>query len=201
MVRKEGRKPTKALWIFCEGKTEKLYFDKLKFEERISRLRIKSFQSGYRNADGIVKEAADFINKADFQEGDLIACVFDRDANSNEQLKRAKSIGEAKGVLISFSNPCFEYWILCHYGYFPSRYEQRDIINKINGLITDYKKNDPDLYSKTKNKIQDAVTNAERIKNEHTRKKTIIISRESNPLTLVFELVKIIDKFRYSKRH
>ncbi|MBI3027677.1 RloB domain-containing protein [Candidatus Woesearchaeota archaeon] len=196
MVRKRGRKPTKALWIFCEGKTEKLYFDKLKFEERISRLRIKSFQSGYRNADDIVKEAADFISKVDFQKGDLIACVFDRDANSNEQLARAKATGENKDILISFSNPCFEYWILCHYGYFAGQYEQRDIIAEITSRITNYKKNDPDLYSKTKNKIQDAINNADKIKNKHTKEKTIILSRESNPLTLVFELVNIIDKFR-----
>lgn len=196
MVRKKGRKPTKALWIFCEGKTEKLYFDKLRFEERISRLRIKSFQSGHKNADGIVNEAIDFIDKRDFQEGDLIACVFDRDANSNEQLKRAKTIGETKGILISFSNPCFEYWILCHYGYFPSRYEQREIIPQISALITNYKKNDPELYSKIKNKIQDAVNHADRIKNKHIKENTIIISRESNPLTLVFELVKAIAKFK-----
>lgn len=195
MVRREGRKPTKALWIFCEGKTERLYFDKLRFEERISRLRIKSFQSGYKNADGIVKEAIEFINKRDFQVGDLIACVFDRDANSNEQLTKAKTIGEANNILISFSNPCFEYWILCHYGYFPSRYEQKDIITKISDKII-YKKNDPELYSKIKSKIQDALNNAERIKNKHIKEKTIIISRESNPLTLVFHLVNIIGQFK-----
>jgi len=196
MVRKEGRKPTKALWIFCEGKTEKLYFDKLRFEERISRLKIKSLQSGYKNADGIVKEATDFISRRDFQEGDLIACVFDRDANSNEQLKKARSIGETKGILISFSNPCFEYWILCHCGYFAGQYEQGGIIAEITSRITNYKKNDPDLYSKTKNKIQDAINNAEKIKNKHIKEKTIILSRESNPLTLVFELINTINKFR-----
>ena len=197
MVRKEGRKPTKALWIFCEGKTEKLYFDKLKFEERINRLRIKSFQSGYRNADGIVKEASDFINKADFQEGDLIACVFDRDANSNEQLTKAKATGEKKEIIISFSNPCFEYWILCHHGYFAGRYEQKEIIAEITSRIKNYQKNDSDLYSKTKNKIQDAINNAEKIKNKHIKEKTIIISRESNPLTLVVELIKSINEFKY----
>lgn len=196
MVRIERRKPTKALWIFCEGKTEKLYFDKLKFEQRINRLRIISFQSGHKNADGIVKEAIDFMKKRDFQEGDLITCLFDRDANLDEQLKRAKTIGEAKGILLSFSNPCFEYWILCHYGYFPSKYEQKELISKISDFITGYKKNDPDLYSKTKDKLQNAINNAEKIKNKHAKETTDIISRHSNPSTLVFELIKIIDNFK-----
>jgi len=89
MVRRRGRKPTKTLWISCEGKTEKIYFDKLKFEERISRLKIKSIESGYKNADGIIREVLDFAQKGrDFQEGDLLAAVFDRDANTNEQLHK-----------------------------------------------------------------------------------------------------------------
>jgi len=197
MVRRRGRKPTKTLWISCEGKTEKIYFDKLKFEERISRLKIKSIESGYKNADGIIREVLDFAQTGrDFQEGDLLAAVFDRDANTNEQLHKAKSMAENNNILVSFSNPCFEYWILCHYDYFPSQYEKRELINKIKKFISGYKKNDPELYSKTKNRIAHALKNAKRIKDKHTRENVILISRESNPLTLVFELIKKIDSFR-----
>ena len=196
MVRTEGKKPTQTLWIFCEGRTEKLYFDKLKFIERISRLKIKSFESGHKNADGITQEALDFIRLRDFQEGDIVACVFDRDSNTNEQLRNAKSIAENGHVFISFSNPCFEYWILCHYGYFPSSYEKDNLIAKLNECMGNYEKADSELYSKTKNEIHVAISNAERIKNEHFNRGNNLISKDSNPITLVFELIKTINNFK-----
>ena len=197
MIRRRRRKPTKTLWIFCEGKTEKLYFKKLKFEERINRLKIKSIESSHKNADGIIQEVLDFVRKSrDFQEGDLLAAVFDRDANTNEQLRKTKSIAKNKGIVLSFSNPCFEYWILCHYGFFPNQYGKTELINKIKEFISDYRKNDPGLYSKTKSRLSNASDNAKGIEDKHRREQVTLISRESNPITLVFKLIKKIDNFR-----
>ena len=197
MVRQPGEKPTKALWIFCEGTTEKLYFDKYRFEERIGRLKIKSVKTGYTNANGIIQKAINFAkNNRNFQTGDLIACVFDRDANTNNQLEKAKSLAENEGIFLSFSNPCFEYWILCHYGYFPSVYEVNEVIDKIKGFSPDYKKNDPELYSKTCDKLTIAKNNAKRIQKTHEDKNTELISRESNPLSLVFHIIDKINEFK-----
>lgn len=195
-MRKRGNKSTKTLWIFCEGKTEKLYFDKLKFDRRISRLKIKSKESGYKNADGIIKESFDFMKKSrDFQKDDLVVCVFDRDANTNEQLEKAKSLAEKNNILISFSNPCFEYWILCHYNYFSSSEEKDTLVGKLSKLAKDYKNHDPDLYSKTKDKISIAMSNAKRVREKHVNDNNNLISRQSNPLSLVFELIQIIKEF------
>lgn len=195
MTRIEGKKPTKTLWIFCEGKTEKLYFDKLKFEERISRLKIKALESGHKNADGLVQEALDFMKKGDYIDDDLVACLFDRDENSNVQLNKSKSLA-GKNILVCYSNPCFEFWILCHHGYYPSSEERKSLVAKLNDVMKGYEKNDSALYSKTKDRIKQAVANAERIKEKHLKNGVELISRESNPLTLVFEVVKLIDGFR-----
>jgi len=198
MVRIPGRRPTKTLWIFCEGKTEKAYLDNVRCIERIRRLTIIPRVLEHRNADGILDDAIRFKNnKKDFQKGDLIACIFDRDSNTNDQLTYAKSKADREGIQISFSNPCFEYWILCHYDYIPGPIEKDNIISLINKKSgSEYEKADSELYTKTKDKIVTAHINAERIKNKHLNNKTTLISRESNPITLVFELIKIIDDFK-----
>ena len=197
MVRREGRKPTKTLWIFCEGKTEKWYFSKLQYEERIRRLQIKSIKSGHTDAKGVVQEAVDFIGKGrDFQGGDIVSCVFDRDANTNTQLNNARLLAERNSILVSFSNPSFEYWILCHYGYFPSPYEQSGLVSKVKEFISDYNKNDPLLYSKTKVMINDAIDNATRRRDNYNRENVYLISRESNPVTIIFKLIQRINLFR-----
>ena len=42
-----------------------------------------------------------------------IWCVFDRD--EHPQIEEAKALAAENGVLIAFSNPCFELWLLLHY--------------------------------------------------------------------------------------
>jgi len=63
MARKRGKKPTSTLWIFCEGeKTEINYFNKLKINERISRINIKVQSSDkITDAIGVVKYAVSFL--------------------------------------------------------------------------------------------------------------------------------------------
>ena len=65
MARIEGKYPTKALWIFCEGeKTEKNYFSKLRAQERIRRITIKVVNSDNTDAKGVVEHAIAFMKKA-----------------------------------------------------------------------------------------------------------------------------------------
>ncbi|HLD15806.1 MAG TPA: RloB family protein [Candidatus Nanoarchaeia archaeon] len=197
MVRKNGHKSTKNLWIFCEGRTEKNYFNKLKYIDRIRRLVIKAIDVTHNSADGIVKEAINFKEKHNnFQEDDIIICVFDRDQNNREQLIKAKSLADQRDIKLVFSNPCFEYWILCHYGHFPNQQEKQEIERKILRYLGNYITNDPDLYIKTRGKIQEAVKNSKKMFNQHIRNRTQIISRESNPLTLMFELIDLINSFK-----
>jgi len=196
MVRQRGKKPTQTLWIFCEGeKTEKNYFLKLRTEERIRRLKVKS--CGSTDAKGIVNHAISF-KKTDrnFEDGDSVCCIFDRDNNSNEQLEQATSLANHNNITIIFSNPSFEYWILCHFEYHPTSCENPDLGARLNYLVGDYEKNDPLIYNKTKNKIDTATANATRIKEKHEQERTLLISRQSNPLSLVFELIKMIKQFK-----
>ncbi len=98
MARKRGKRPTNTLWIFCEGeKTEINYFNKLKANERISRMNIKVQSSDkVTDAIGVVKYAISFLKnkKRDFEQDDLIYCVFDRDSNTNQHLDQALKLAK-----------------------------------------------------------------------------------------------------------
>lgn len=195
MTRLVGIRPTKTLWIFCEGKTEENYFEKLRIIERINRLQIKSCVTPKRDAGDILKYAISHC-KAHFQKGDLVACVFDVDSNSDADLIRAKRMADDYNYAFYLSNPCFEYWILCHYGLFQTKFDSKELTSKVISFIPRYKKPFQSLYLETRGKIGAAKKNAEKMKKIHFGEGRELFSREANPLTLIFELVQLIDKFK-----
>jgi hypothetical protein len=186
---------TKILWIFCEGETEKYYFQKLKAVERIGRVNVKSTKkTGSKN---IVKYATTFTkHNKDFIKGDTVFCVFDRDKNTNKQLKEAKREAERHGIKIIFSNPSFEFWLLIHYQLHTTSCENDDILTKLKKFIPDYHKADPELYLITRNNIETAKTNSQKIIEMYRDKNVELISRESNPVTLVNNLIEVLNNFR-----
>ncbi|MBP2030669.1 hypothetical protein J2755_001617 [Methanohalophilus levihalophilus] len=197
MVRGEGKKSIKTVWIFCEGaKTEKYYFDKLKVDLRLRSLKIKVNSSNNKDPVGIIKHILNFKKHTrDFLEGDLIFCVFDRDANSDQSLLDAKKMSELNDINLIFSNPCFEFWILSHFECYMKQIEHGALKSKLDTHLGGYKKTDPELYTKTKQKIGIAVKNSKQINDMHYSNGMEIISRNSNPSTLVFELVETLQTF------
>jgi hypothetical protein len=151
MVRRPLKKlkKTNTLWIFCEGYTEKKYFENLRITERL-RLKIKSKVSD-TTAKQIVNEALKFMNSKDYDnKRDLIACFFDKDdetQNSNQILLESKQNASDK-IILAYSNPCFEYWILCHDGYYPSSsYNQDEVYNLVKTKLKLDTKKEDQLYS------------------------------------------------------
>ena len=195
-------KKTNKLWIFCEGKTEKDYFLNLRAIERV-RLKIIPKEAGVSRADQILDKAIKFydrkymLNGDKFdQDRDMIACVFDKDNNNTPQV--FETLRSKRGdIKLIYSNPSFEYWILCHQGYYNSlSYDQ----NQIYQLVTDRMGIDPkkekELYEKTKENIKDAKTHAKRIQKVHEDNGIELISRDSTPLTLVYQLIELINNFK-----
>ena len=201
MVRKRENqpKPTNKIWIFCEGKTELEYFKKLKNDKRIPRIDVK--KSKKSNAVGIVNYAISYYKnkKKEFQEKDLIYCVFDGDSHENKHLGEAKKIAENNDVkiIIIFSNPCFEYWLLCHFECFEIRCDARELENRLRNYpeFKGYKKGDEEIYDKTKKQLEKAIEHSKRIIEKHKNDKIELISRESNPSTQVFKVVEEVEKF------
>lgn len=204
MARKRPKqlKKTNKLWIFCEGKTEKLYFQNLSAIER-ARIKIIPKEAGVSRADQILNQAKQFgegkflINEDRFdKDRDVIACVFDKDDNNTSEIfEQVRS--QSQEIIIGYSNPAFEYWILCHQGYYnSSSYNQSDVYQLVKDKLSIDTKIEKELYKKTQDKINDARTNAIRIKKNHEKNKIELISRDSTPLTLIYEIIEKIEEFK-----
>ena len=192
------KKKTNTLWLFCEGDTEYKYFENLRITER-PRLRIRPKVSG-TTAKQIVQEAIKFMGSIDYDLGrDMIACFFDKDdetQNSNAVLTESKRLAGDKVDLV-YSNPSFEYWILCHDGFYNSvSYDQNQVYELVKSKLGIDTKKETDLYVKTKDKIEVAKKFAKQIEGVHITNGIELISRDSTPLTLVYKLLEVIDKFK-----
>jgi len=130
MARESKNIPINSLWIFCEGETERNYFNQLKAEERIRGLKIRPKLA----EDKKIKDMVDYSIKhlehnRDYLEGDIVVYVFDRDENTNEDFKLVKAmdfITDPKLQLI-LSNPCFEFWILSHFELYTQSIEPKKL--------------------------------------------------------------------------
>jgi hypothetical protein len=199
MVRQEGKTPTTKLWLFCEGLTEHHYFSQLKTIEYISRLHIEIHTSHNTDAIGIINYARGYkeSHTRDFRDDDYIYCIFDRDQNTNQQLEQAKAQARTNNFKIIFSNPAFEYWLLCHYKYHSTQLENVELVRMLNNdMPGGYTKQDKALYKKTSPLKATTIKNAKRIHKTHTLARKEIISKESNPVTSIFELVEFLEQFK-----
>ena len=188
-------KSTKTLWIFCEGGTEWNYFQMLKKVERISRINIKS--SSKTDCINIVKKADIFRKSSgDFEKGDRVFCVFDRDRNTDKQLTEAKKIASGGGIEIIYSNPSFELWLLLHYSLYKKQSEGDKVVVQLRKHLPNYRKADPNIYLKTRKRISIAISNAQIVRRAYREGMEEYVCRKSNPLTLVDKLIEAIHKLK-----
>jgi hypothetical protein len=131
-------------------------------------------------------------------DGDIIWCVFDRDDNTNEMLEKAKRIAMKEGYQIAFSNPSFEVWFLLHFHNQTAPVEDCDAAIKLlkqKGRLEQYEKN-KDVYEQLKPLQSIAIERARKriaaLEEEHKE----VISRQSNPVTSVAELVEYLNSKR-----
>ncbi|MCK4554977.1 MAG: RloB domain-containing protein [Candidatus Aenigmarchaeota archaeon] len=204
MVRRNSSrlKKTSKLWIFCEGKTERRYFENLRVIKR-ARIKIIPKEAGVTRADQILKKAIKF-REGKFIMGDdrfdkkrdRIACVFDKDDNNTSCV--FDEIRSIRGkIVLGYTNPAFEYWILCHHGFYDSNsYNQKEVYVLVKNKLGIDTKKEKELYDKTKDKIENAKNCAKRIRKIHERKGIELISRDSTPLSLIYVIIELIDQFK-----
>ncbi|MDV7787746.1 RloB family protein [Enterococcus gallinarum] len=117
MPRKSKKKPLKKrTMIFCEGETEKYYFDMLK--KKYSSTNVIPIKSEVVSGSSwvLVENALAKIqaekNKYDFEQ---VYVVYDKDTESQANIEKALKLAKENGIITLYSNECFEYWILLHY--------------------------------------------------------------------------------------
>ncbi len=193
-VRRRKRRP--IIYIVCEGKeTEINYFRH--FRTRNCLVDIVPVQSKFTAAEYLVKHARSLLSQADYfpQDGDELWCVFDCDENSDAALRKAEEYANHKGYRIAFSNPCFEYWFLLHFvshnGYLNGADEVLRLLRG-RGRLEKYEKN-KDVYNDLLPYQSEAVDRAKKRIRQIVNDNTPILSRNSNPVTTVYELVEYLN--------
>ena len=194
---KRTRRP--IIYIICEGaETETLYFKH--FRARNCLVDIVPLESKHKAAEHLVKHAKSLVSQLEYfpKDGDQIWCVFDQDANSNKELERAAQYAEKQGYKIAYSNPSFEYWYLLHFekhnGYIRDSAAVIDIL-KSKGYLKDYDKN-VDYFAELVAHQSEALKRAQERLEQLYKDHAIILSRDSNPVTTVNQLVDFLNSQR-----
>lgn len=198
-IQRKIRERNKIMLIIIEGnnQTERLYFNK--FKQRNSSVKIEI--PGCKIVEP-VKLMEYALNKKkeyaiDFNEGDTVWCVFDVDAKKTLEMQRAKQLADRTGIRMVLSNPSFELWFLLHTDYYSTRpfSSNEELLRELKSKFPTYKKTDDSIFNIILPYQQQAIDKAQRLVNYHLQCQTILCSRESNPLTQVYELVEYINEF------
>jgi hypothetical protein len=190
------RKRNPVVYLICEGsETEIRYFKQ--FRSRGCNIDIIPIPSQYKSADRLVQKARATMGNNPYypDDGDIIWCVFDRDDNTNEMLAKAKRIAMKEGYQIAFSNPSFEVWFLLHFHNQTAPVEDCDAAIKLlkqKGRLEQYEKN-KDVYEQLKPLQSIAIERAKKRISDLEEERQKVISRQSNPVTTVAELVEYLN--------
>lgn len=118
MGRKSRNKPLKReIRIYCEGETEKIYFDLLKQKYRLPNIKVKTKVAPGQSVD-LVHYTLDSLKKlspSDKKSIDKVLVVFDKDDEPVSTIEKAFEIAHSNNIGICFSNECFEVWLLAHF--------------------------------------------------------------------------------------
>lgn len=163
--RRPGRRqPLKRLVIVCEGeKTEPLYFEALRREQRLSSIDIKIVKS--RSAPTyIVREGIRQKKELD-DERDEVWCVFDAECRAAEApFQQAVAASRSHGLELAVSNPAFEYWYILHFVCTDRPFGTADeCFRELQAYLPGYDKAHL-VFDELKERLDDALANADRLR-------------------------------------
>lgn len=190
------RKRRPIIYIICEGKeTETKYFKH--FRSRNCLVDIVPISSKHKAAEHLVKHAKNLLSQSDYfpKDGDQLWCVFDCDDNTNAELQNAVNYAEKHGYKIAYSNPCFEYWYLLHFVKQNSYLNGADEVLRLlqsKGRLEKYEKS-LDVFADLLPYQSEAVIRAKDRLAQLYKDNMVILSRDSNPVTTVHELVEFLN--------
>lgn len=186
--------------IYCEGKTEKLYFEIVKKRRRVSSVNIEIFsEKGQRQHYNLVDKCANekngLISSGDFVEDEVeVWAVCDRDA-FGDSFTKLKKYADQRGVMLAFSDPQFEIYLIQHFRADNTRLKGKPLENKLSDILKKegyqpYKKTNlkdlDDWIKKYPKKLEFAISNSDCFK-KHTKKPFLTVQHLTRKI-LEFEL-------------
>lgn len=109
--KKRNKTLNKKTHIYCEGFTEKHYFNMIKNKHRKANLTIELDALG-KGHKALVDKA---ISKEKTNKSDTVVVVFDYDNNPTEDIVRALKLAKDHGYYVFYNNFSFELWLLLHF--------------------------------------------------------------------------------------
>lgn len=101
------------------------------------------------------------------KDGDVALCLIDADfaEEKNAQIAEADRIAEKNHIRVLVSAPCFEIWFLCHYECSSRQYRNaKNILAELRKYIPNYEKSSSGIFAVTKDKLPEAIRNAETLR-------------------------------------
>lgn len=198
---KRERVQNKRYLVVCEGtKTEPHYFRDLLDDLRIRPQVVRVAPNDGVSPDRVVTHAEKLYSE-DAAAGDAfdaVYCVFDRDTHTtfDAAVRRTKDLStEGRPFVAITSTPCFEVWLLLHFGYTDQPFHsagKKSVGDQVIAALktkpgfAKYGKGQKGTYGQLKDKLADALTHAERLR------KRGLATGSTNPATDVDTLVKAI---------
>ncbi len=188
--------PKKSIAIYCEGQTEKIYFQELKKYYRITNVNIIPIVlSEQGNALTLTQNAVD--RKNENPNFDEYWIVIDKDDTEFPIFEKAINLAKEKQISSAYSIQAFEFWFILHFQYSHDKMERTDYSKKLNNYLKHYS------YGKSKNELEKVCTeilpltkigikNAKQGLSYFEENEISLKDRES--LTLVFEVIESILK-------
>mgnify|MGYP000019962442 CR=1 FL=1 len=191
--------------IVCEGeKTEPFYFkgmrDALKPEFR-NRIHIVVKGTGLHTVD-----LFDYALRESRLSGgyDHVWLAYDRDDFDLREFdsvagKCAQSSDETTAFHALWSNPCFEVWMLLHFGYTTAEMTSAEALAKTDAafrreLNRPYSKTAMDLFEELRSRMHPAEANAERLMKWH-KEQGVALPSGMNPCTAMPELITMLSDY------
>lgn len=192
------RARNKRWLIVCEGtKTEPHYFRELLEDLGIRHQVVRIAPNDGVSPDRVVAHALALYDE-DAQGGDaydMVYCVFDRDTHTtfDAAVRRTKDLrAEGKPLEAVTSTPCFEFWLLLHFGYTDQPFHAAGKKSVGDQVVTSlktkqgfskYGKGQKGIYARLKGKLDDALGYAEQLRNH------CIATGSINPATDIDKLI------------
>lgn len=176
--------------IVCEGeKTEPNYFKGFKLN-----VDVEVVGAGL-NTETLIRYTQQLLAKAEKEKQPYkeIWVVFDRDSFPADDFQNAITKARECGFGVAYSNEAFELWYILHFNYLNSgvsRTQYKQILTE--KLKRPYKKNDPTMYTRLKDRQYVALQYAETLYNSYQPFHNPV---NDNPCTTVYELVMSLNTF------
>jgi hypothetical protein len=200
--RQERARNTRYL-IVCEGtKTEPHYFRELLDDLRIRPQMVRIVPNDGVSPDRVVAHALTLYEE-DAVSGDAydnVYCVFDRDRHTtfDAAVQRTRDLSdEGKPLVAITSTPCFEVWLLLHFGYTDKPFHaagKRSTGDQVVAMLKTkpgfrkYGKGQKGIYNQLKGDLDDALVYAEQLR------KHCAATGSTNPATDIDKLVLELQK-------